>query len=617
MRQVKRALQWLEGVDSDACSTRTRIGLRFDEMFSLPVSPIMLSSTGGLEGEGDDPSDVADSLLFRLSSLLHDVTVQSQIIQGMEAVAELGNSLATLADVRVKIETSPSSTTMAFPSSSALNKLNTFASKPNAMASANGYKNAKYPLVVIWDQYCCHCCGFSSEIERFVVPLSLTLYLTSHISCFCTGQIAYERHKLEDMYLTTERLLAHPPGDVLIWISHGQPYLFAHPMQEVHAVDYHIARMMFEWSRIEESWVKEIKTNVNEVWVPGEWVKQMFIQSGVPPGKLFVIPEAVDTNRFNPDAVRPYPDVDAAAVELGWNLHCSRPRNNRGNDFTFFSNFKWEPRKGWETLLEAYVSLGEQSPELLETASLYILTFAFEAQDIKDQEKIFRMIDKWWADRRRTARYWKKMKALAEQWQASSDNYNVGEAAAALLERDSDDADDTVALSPSSFDHKTTQPASKLRQEWMSKMPRLCLIVDMIPDDQMDRLYASSDAFVIPTRGEGWGLPIIQSMALAKPVIATRWGGELEFMNDDVSFFIEIDGLEQPSGMSQGSKWATPSASHLTEIMRYVIHNPQVAKAVGVRAREHIVARYSDDAVRRIVEKRLQVIHDFVASLYR
>ena len=46
-----------------------------------------------------------------------------------------------------------------------------------------------------------------------------------------------------------------------------------------------------------------------------------------------------------------------------------------------------------------------------------------------------------------------------------------------------------------------------------------------MPRAVLRNLYAAADAFVLPTRGEGWGLPIAEAMAMAMPVIATNWSG--------------------------------------------------------------------------------------------
>ncbi len=42
-------------------------------------------------------------------------------------------------------------------------------------------------------------------------------------------------------------------------------------------------------------------------------------------------------------------------------------------------------------------------------------------------------------------------------------------------------------------------------------------------DEEFPRFYASGDAAVLPTRGEGWGRPHVEAMSMALPVIATNW----------------------------------------------------------------------------------------------
>ena len=41
----------------------------------------------------------------------------------------------------------------------------------------------------------------------------------------------------------------------------------------------------------------------------------------------------------------------------------------------------------------------------------------------------------------------------------------------------------------------------------------------------LPKLYKAADAFVLPSRGEGWGRPHVEAMAMGLPVIATNWSG--------------------------------------------------------------------------------------------
>ena len=54
-----------------------------------------------------------------------------------------------------------------------------------------------------------------------------------------------------------------------------------------------------------------------------------------------------------------------------------------------------------------------------------------------------------------------------------------------------------------------------------------------------DFLY-SGDAFVLPTRGEGWGLPIAEAMSMALPVIVSDVPGPRAYANDENSYLIPV-----------------------------------------------------------------------------
>lgn len=133
---------------------------------------------------------------------------------------------------------------------------------------------------------------------------------------------------------------------------------------------------------------------------------------------------------------------------------------------------------------------------------------------------------------------------------------------------------------------------------------------------QLPRLYRAVDAFVLPSRGEGWGRPHVEAMAMGLPVIATNWSGSTEFMSENCSLPLRIDGLSKIyEGGPQGHYWAEPSVAHLRSLMRWVVENHEEAKLIGKRAREEMIARFSPNVVvqnhvlpqLRRIAKRLQL----------
>ena len=51
---------------------------------------------------------------------------------------------------------------------------------------------------------------------------------------------------------------------------------------------------------VPENWVEQIGRNVDELWVPSEFVRHMYVADGVAPERVFAIPNGVDLTLFSP-----------------------------------------------------------------------------------------------------------------------------------------------------------------------------------------------------------------------------------------------------------------------------------------------------------------------------
>ncbi len=106
----------------------------------------------------------------------------------------------------------------------------------------------------------------------------------------------------------------------------------------------------------------------------------------------------------------------------------------------------------------------------------------------------------------------------------------------------------------------------------------------LIPTYQLGVLYRSADCFVLTTRGEGWGMPVIEAMACGLPVIATDWSAHCDFMNEANAYPLPVDALVPAQAKCPyyaGFRWAEPSYSHLRRLMRHVFEHQSEARAKG------------------------------------
>lgn len=129
--------------------------------------------------------------------------------------------------------------------------------------------------------------------------------------------------------------------------------------------------------------------------------------------------------------------------------------------------------------------------------------------------------------------------------------------------------------------------------------------------EQMPALYGAAQAFVLPSRGEGWCRPLMESMLMGLPSIGPRWSGPLEFMNDENSYLVDCAVTDVPPAgwreapVFRGHKWAEPSVRHLRQLMRRVVSERDESRRKGAVAREHIIQNFSRERVAELVRQRL------------
>jgi GT2 family glycosyltransferase len=141
--------------------------------------------------------------------------------------------------------------------------------------------------------------------------------------------------------------------------------------------------------------------------------------------------------------------------------------------------------------------------------------------------------------------------------------------------------------------------------------PVVLMLNQNIALQQMGSLYTSADCFVLPTRGEGWGMPILEAMACGLPTIATNWSAQADFLDEEYSYPLRVSRLIPAIAKCPyytGYEWADPDVEHLRYLMRHVYEHRDEARAKGRRAAEVAATRWTwARATDRIME-RLEAI---------
>jgi len=141
-----------------------------------------------------------------------------------------------------------------------------------------------------------------------------------------------------------------------------------------------------------------------------------------------------------------------------------------------------------------------------------------------------------------------------------------------------------------------------------ARRPDVLLVERYFDAAERDALVALCDCYVSLHRSEGLGLTMAEAMAWGKPVIATGYSGNLQFMTAENSFLVPWTPTAVPDDAAPyppGSMWAEPDLDAAAVAMRTVVDRPDEAAARGERAGADIATLHSADVAGRGIAERL------------
>lgn len=126
--------------------------------------------------------------------------------------------------------------------------------------------------------------------------------------------------------------------------------------------------------------------------------------------------------------------------------------------------------------------------------------------------------------------------------------------------------------------------------------PRIEIRDGFLARAEMFGLQNAVDCFVSLHRSEGFGLGLAESMFLGKPVIATAYSGNLDFMDQSNSLLVDYRMIRLRDGdypYWQGQQWADPAVAHAARLMRQLFDNRDLGRRIGTNAAASIRRKYS------------------------
>jgi glycosyltransferase involved in cell wall biosynthesis len=130
---------------------------------------------------------------------------------------------------------------------------------------------------------------------------------------------------------------------------------------------------------------------------------------------------------------------------------------------------------------------------------------------------------------------------------------------------------------------------SSLR-EAAAKVPGVRIMDKKLTADEMKALRSSIDVVLSPHRSEGFGLVLAEAMRAGKPVIATGWSGNMDFMDNRSAALIAFKEVPvvDSSGVYKTGTWAEPDLEHAATLISNLANSEDEQAKVGQAGLERI-----------------------------
>jgi len=130
---------------------------------------------------------------------------------------------------------------------------------------------------------------------------------------------------------------------------------------------------------------------------------------------------------------------------------------------------------------------------------------------------------------------------------------------------------------------------------------RVQLEVETWSQDRIDGLHQRGNCYLTLARGEGWGIGAFDATAYGNPVIATGWGGFLEYLTADDAYLVDHRVVpvhhQAFASYSPDQHWAEADTEHAVELLRAVAADPDAARQRARPAQARVVRNYSGPVV--------------------
>ena len=114
--------------------------------------------------------------------------------------------------------------------------------------------------------------------------------------------------------------------------------------------------------------------------------------------------------------------------------------------------------------------------------------------------------------------------------------------------------------------------------------PRVVIHDEFLSESELQKLFMRHHCVLSLHRSEGFGLNLARATAYGIPLVATNYGGNVEWMAPDFAVNWEPCEITEPDFYPLGGWWAEPDVEHAAKQLRAVYDDPARATAAAQKA---------------------------------
>jgi glycosyltransferase involved in cell wall biosynthesis len=133
------------------------------------------------------------------------------------------------------------------------------------------------------------------------------------------------------------------------------------------------------------------------------------------------------------------------------------------------------------------------------------------------------------------------------------------------------------------------------------------LLRNPLPEMELAKLYQAADAFLFPSYGEGFGMPLLEAQAVGLPIIATGNSAIIEVVGEAG---LLINAPMRTTAFDGGCLvWARPpDLDHAADLMRRLYHDPDLQHQLSRNGQRRAATRSWDAIAEELLDELLPLV---------